>query len=126
MMNRDKSGFSTRALHKNAPSRLDWKHLAPKEATAVVKGTHRRVVVVKSPDPKIFEEAIFIIREDFLKQGGGSAEVLEEARKAANDYIRATSGKRKMGLEKYSGPLLAAAGAAAAGIAWLTMHLVGV
>ena len=30
----------------------------------LVKGVSRRVVVVKSPDPKLFEQAIFIVREE--------------------------------------------------------------
>ena len=28
------------------------------------KGTSRQVIVVHSPDPKLFEQAIFILRED--------------------------------------------------------------
>ena len=34
----------------------------------MIKGVSRRVVVVKSPDPRIFEQAIFIVREDFLER----------------------------------------------------------
>ena len=30
----------------------------------MVKGVTRQVIVVKSPDPKLFEQAIFIMRED--------------------------------------------------------------
>ena len=38
-----------------------------REAAEVVKGVAKRVIVVKSPDPKVFEEAIFIVREDYMK-----------------------------------------------------------
>ena len=35
----------------------------------MVKGISRRVILVKSPDPRLFEEAIFIVREDALNRG---------------------------------------------------------
>jgi len=52
----------------------------------VVKGTSKRIVVVKSPDPKVFEEAIFIVKEDFLKRSG-KVDALKEAQQVANAYI---------------------------------------
>ena len=55
----------------------------------MVKGTSKRVVVVKSPDPKVFEQAIFIVREDFLKgREGRSREILREAQEVADQYIK--------------------------------------
>ena len=33
----------------------------------MVKGVTRQVVVVKSPDPKLFEQAIFLLREEALE-----------------------------------------------------------
>ena len=62
----------------------------------MVKGTSKRIVVVKSPDPRVFEEAIFIVKEEFLGHRG-RADALKEAQQVANAYIRgavATSGKR--------------------------------
>ena len=61
----------------------------------MVKGTSKQIVVVKSPDPKVFEEAIFIVKEDFLGRGG-SVNALKEAQKVANEYIRdaVVSGRR--------------------------------
>ena len=53
----------------------------------MVKGTSKRVVVVKSPDPKIFEQAIFIVREDFFGRRSGT-DALKEAQEVADDYIR--------------------------------------
>lgn len=91
----------------------------------VVKGISKRVIVVKSPDPRIFEQAIFIIREDFAGQAGVSnKEVLRQARRAADSYLR--GGCRFPGrlLASFRGPLYAAAGAAATGLAWLAVNLV--
>lgn len=46
----------------------------------MVKGTSRRVIVVDSPDPKLFEQAIFIVRNDaFSQKGVTSQQVLGEA-----------------------------------------------
>ena len=39
----------------------------------MVKGISRQVIVVRSPDPKLFEQAIFILREDALGKDGMSA-----------------------------------------------------
>ncbi len=55
----------------------------------MLKGTNRRVIVVRSPDRRFFEEAIFIVREGVLGQGGVTAEqVVEEARRVADGYLR--------------------------------------
>ena len=37
----------------------------------MVKGLSRRVIVVDSPDPHIFEQAIFIVRNDAAVGSGG-------------------------------------------------------
>lgn len=53
----------------------------------MVKGVAKRVIVVKSPDPKVFEEAIFIVREEYLKTAGMTrAQLLHQAREAAGIY----------------------------------------
>ena len=51
---------------------LEKNRCREEEEFPVVKGISKRVIVVKSPDPKIFEQAIFIIREDFAGQSGVS------------------------------------------------------
>ena len=62
--------------------------ISSQEAAAVVKGTAKRVIVVKSPDKKVFEEAIFIVREDYMKTAGVSrTQLLSEARQAADSYV---------------------------------------
>ena len=53
----------------------------------MVKGTNRHVIVVRSPDPQVFEEAIFVLREEYLR-GRRAEQAMEEARRAASDYLR--------------------------------------
>ena len=61
---------------------LEKNRCREEEEFPVVKGISKRVIVVKSPDPKIFEQAIFIIREDFAGQSGVSEkDVLRSARR---------------------------------------------
>ena len=54
----------------------------------MVKGITRRVIVVKSPDPRYFEEAIFIVKEEVSLQGVDADTVLREAQSVASGYIR--------------------------------------
>lgn len=92
----------------------------------MVKGTGKRVIIVKSPDPRVFEEAIFIIREDFMNRGGVSQdEIMVEAQKAANEYLKSIRpGKGRFSfLYRLPAPFIAAAGAAAAGLAWLASKI---
>ena len=63
----------------------------------MVKGNTRQVIVVRSPDTKLFEQAIFLLREDALeKRGVGERELLEEARRVADGYIRVPKGRRRL------------------------------
>ncbi len=65
----------------------------------MVKGMARRVVVVKSPDKRVFEEAIFILKDDALRDSGVTAEdILGEACRVARGYMRSHS---KRGYLKY-------------------------
>lgn len=86
--------------------------------TLMVKGTTRQVVVIKSPDPRIFDEAIFIVREEAAHRGVSSREVLAEAQTVANRYIAAhrvpKAGKLK-GLPPHVCALL---GAGFTGVLW--------
>jgi hypothetical protein len=55
----------------------------------MVKGTSRRVIVVRSPDPRFFEQAVFFLREGALNQEGISADqILSEASNVAACYLR--------------------------------------
>ena len=53
----------------------------------MVKGTSKRVVLVKSPDVRYFEQAIFILKED-LAEKEGATDVLREAQKVADEYVK--------------------------------------
>ncbi len=56
----------------------------------MVKGVARRVIMVKSPDPKLFDEALFLLREEALLRGSED-QVLQEAQQAANQYLHRNS-----------------------------------
>jgi len=84
------------------------------EVVNMVKGISRQVIVVHSPDQKLFEQAIFIIKEDAIGQAGITDEALL---KEADRLIKSghSGNKRKL---RYYGPLWAAFGAAMTAIAW--------
>ena len=77
----------------------------------MVKGVSRQVIVVQSPDRKLFEQAIFILREDAPQQGITEEMLLREARQAAR-------GSRKQPAVA-PGPIWACGGALATMFVWL-------
>ena len=78
----------------------------------MVKGVSRQVIVVHSPDPKLFDQAIFILKDEAVKEG-----ITEEALlKEAQQVIRGPLKKRKLYLY---GPVWACGGALMTGILWL-------
>ena len=85
----------------------------------MVKGVSRRVIVVDSPDPRIFEQAIFILPTD----GGGvsSRQLVDQAVRIARSYARGQGGTRRR--PRWPSWLWAVCGAAACGIAWLLITL---
>ena len=42
----------------------------------MVKGISRQVIVVQSPDPQLFEQAIFILKDDVVEKEGITDDVL--------------------------------------------------
>ncbi len=72
----------------------------------MVKGISRRVVVVKAPIGSIFDEAIFIMRDD-LSTDVDSEELLREACSAADEYVKKNCGKRKPGKSLFFFSLIA-------------------
>ena len=84
----------------------------------MVKGITRQVILVKSPDPKLFEEAIFIVKEEALAREGVSADqVIREARQAVSRYLRRSRAWNARG-RQLPGPAWGAAGAVLASLAW--------
>ena len=56
--------------------------------TGVVKGLSRRVIVIKSPDARYFDEAIFVLKDELFSGGKDSAAILRQARKVADSYVQ--------------------------------------
>ena len=75
----------------------------------MVKGIARRVIVVKAPDPRYFEEAIFIVKEDVSITGVDAAKVLKEAETVAARFVK-TEGRAGR-LRRIPPPIYALAGA---------------
>ena len=58
----------------------------------MVKGISRRVIVVESPDPRVFDQAIFILRNDVLGEDGvSSRQLVDQAVRIAKSYTRTQS-----------------------------------
>lgn len=92
----------------------------------MVKGVSRRVIVVKSPDPKLFEQAIFIVKEEAMLGGGVTADkVLSEARRVANRYVRKNT-RLGRGLGKLPPAAWLAAGAVMATAMWSLAAFLGI
>lgn len=54
----------------------------------LVKGVSRRVIVVDSPDPQVFEQAIFILSGDGA--GVSQQQLVDQAVRVARSYARTT------------------------------------
>ena len=81
----------------------------------MVKGISRQVIVVHAPDPKLFEQAIFILKEDAIGEGITDEALLKEAKEAIRS---ADCPERKRHFYLY-GAVWAAGGALVTGLAWL-------
>ena len=78
----------------------------------MVKGVSRQVIVVHSPDPKLFDQAIFILKDEAVGQGITEELLLKEAQKVINT----PSKSRQL---RYYGPVWACGGAMATAAVWL-------
>ena len=77
----------------------------------MVKGITKQIIVVHAPEQEMFEQAIFILKEDAVRQGVTDEQLLKEAKKAVRvgqDFPHAVSG-----------PLWACLGAVVTGFVWL-------
>ena len=84
----------------------------------MVKGTTRQVLVVRPQESDLFEQAIFLLREEALEQHGVTEQaLLEEARRLAAAPPSAHPHRRIPAF------LYAAMGAASVGLAWLSCVL---
>lgn len=80
----------------------------------MVKGISRQVILVQNPDPKLFEQAIFILKEEAVLQGVTDEQLLKEAKR-----LMRTTGKHASFDLFSKGPVWAAAGAALTAVIWL-------
>ena len=78
----------------------------------MVKGISKQIIVVQSPDEELFDQAIFILRDEAVKKGITEDLLLKEARKTI-----CTSGKKRY--LRYYGPVWACGGAMATAAVWL-------
>ena len=79
----------------------------------MVKGISRQVIVVPSPDKKLFDQAIFILKDDAVSEGISDDILLRQARQA----LRGGAGEKKKN-SALSGALWALGGALLTGAAW--------
>ena len=80
----------------------------------MVKGISKQVIVVQSPGPELFEQAIFILKEKAVGEG-----VTDELlMKQAQQVIRGGKPEKKRHLYLY-GAVWAVGGAVLTGLAWL-------
>lgn len=77
----------------------------------MVKGISRQVIVVHSPDPQLFEQAIFILKDNAAREGISDEALLKEAKA----LIRHQGADRTVNY----GPFWACGGAGIMGILWL-------
>lgn len=85
----------------------------------MVKGISKQVIVVQSPEEKLFEQAIFILNEKAVGTEGVTDEALLKEAK------RLISGKRPGGRKlRCSGLLWALGGSTLTGVVWLITTMI--
>ena len=80
----------------------------------MVKGISRQVILVQNPDPELFEQAIFILKDEAVTRGVTDEQLIKEAKKLMH-----SSGKLPSRSLFSQGLVWAAMGAALTGAVWL-------
>lgn len=88
----------------------------------MVKGISKRIILIKSPDKRVFDEAIFIVKDDAVTSGITQADILHEAQEVACRYIKNHSGKSFF--SRLPPPAFAMLGASATGLLWLLTSII--
>ena len=83
----------------------------------MVKGVSRQVIVVHAPEPKLFEQAIFILKDN-MGEGITDELLLKEAKQVISGNMR----EKKRHYFLY-GLFWACGGALLTGLAWLLTYL---
>lgn len=71
----------------------------------MLKGFNRRVVVMKNPDSKIFDEAFFVVKENAVFDRREKSPV-EAAKKIIKDLEEENNYKKKKGLSEFKKALI--------------------
>ena len=89
----------------------------------MVKGISRRVIVVDSPDPRVFDQAIFILRNDILSEDGvSSRQLVNQAVRIAKSYTR-SQGLQPPKRHRMTPAIAAMLGGGLMGLVWLVVAL---
>ena len=83
----------------------------------MVKGMSRRVVVIDSPEPNFFEQAIFIVKNDAFSPGVSERQIVDEARSVVQSYLGSAKPPRKKAVKNFS-VLSLLLGAGGIGLVW--------
>ena len=86
----------------------------------MVKGNSKQVIVVSNPDQKLFDQAIFILKDEAVGRGITDELLMKEANRALRSC---GGGGSKRPLWSW-GPIWAAAGALVTGSLWLLSVLI--
>ena len=85
----------------------------------MIKGVSRRIIVIKSPDPKLFERAVFVLKDNvYGKDGMTEEKLVEEAQTIAARLFKGDKKHKRLHF-RMPACLYVAAGAIAAGAAWI-------
>lgn len=87
----------------------------------MVKGVSRQVIVVRPPDARLFEQAIFLLRDDERSAGVTDAQLLQQAQRAVGQYLHTCHTPRRFSL--WQKLLWSGAGAALSGLIWLLLRI---
>ena len=85
----------------------------------MVKGISRQVIVVHSPDQKLFEQAIFILNDDAVAKGVTDEMLL----KSADKLLHSSQKGKRPSFAMYSS-VWAGIGALVTGLVWLLTVLI--
>lgn len=83
----------------------------------MVKGISRQVIVLHSPDPKLFDQAIFILKDKAVEDGVTEEQLMKEANRLIGTH------KPKPPKLALYGPVWACGGAMITGLVWLLTTL---
>ena len=84
----------------------------------MVKGISKQVIVVHAPEQKMFEQVIFILRDEMQDGGVSDQELLQQA----NKLLRSAQPKNKL-RRKIQPMLWSGAGAAITCLVWLAAYM---